>query len=111
MSEELYIVEKFVYHTHKEMDDGKSDSPRPCSRNAKFCYKAFLENKIKRYDTKWFNYPSSDNTWESAKEKKKEVPILVNNYWNKFCTREVVFFKKCRVYGKLVSFWVGKRFF
>merc|ERR1712045_77813 len=82
---EVYAVEKFVYHTHKEMDNGESDSPRPCTRNAKYCYRAFLEKKIRRYDTKWVGYPSSENTWENAKEKLSEVPKVVKKYWKNFC--------------------------
>merc|ERR1711972_1064244 len=81
-----YEVEKFVYHTHKEMDDGDPDrEPSQCTRNAKYCYRAFLEKKIRRYNTKWVGYPSSDNTWENAKEKLKEVSETVHRYWRKFC--------------------------
>merc|ERR1711970_461584 len=68
------------------MDNGESDSPRPCTRNAKYCYRAFLEKKIRRYDTKWVGYPSSENTRENAKEKLTEVPKVVKKYWKNFCT-------------------------
>jgi len=59
---DIFLVDKILDHVPK---------------NAK------TEAAVKKYLTSWQGYPDSENTWESAKEKRTEVATVIKKYWNK----------------------------
>jgi len=51
-------------------------------------------NDIKRmghYETKWFGYESSENTWEEGKKLEKTVAFTIEKYWNKLKEEDTVY--------------------
>jgi hypothetical protein len=90
--EEILEAEKIVDHTH-EKATGKT--LQPCTQNSKLCYEKFVVGLMGTQDpgcycVKWLNFPSTENTWESANEKIEEVTDLVDDYWRDFCTRNEI---------------------
>ena len=59
---EKWEVEKILNHTPKS---------------------AKSRDKVKAYHVKWKHYSLSDSTWENAKVKHQEIPILVDQYWDR----------------------------